>query len=217
MPLPAGAERPAVQQEHIPEKLRRCAQWICWRYVDRGEGKKPDKQPINPHRLHTLANAGIHWPNTWTNFDHAYMTFLAYRSRGLRGVGFVLTKNDPFVAIDIDNCVSAGELSSEAQAIVNGVHSYTEKSPSGHGLRILVASPEFAGNMRRQTLEMYSNSRFATITSQHREGIPHTVATVEADAISKDRCICGLWGEPICAKQVKSVGEPLSEYQTQAF
>ena len=66
------------------------------------------------------------------------MTYLAYRSRGLRGVGFVLTETDPFVAIDIDNCVSAGELSPEAQVIVNCVHSYTEISPSGHGLRILV-------------------------------------------------------------------------------
>ena len=129
-----AAKELQVRPEHIPQQLRRCAQWICWRYVDRGEGKKPDKQPVNPHSSHKLANAGVHWPNTWTNFEHAYMTYLAYRNRGLRGVGFVLTKNDPFVAIDIDNCVSAGELSLEAQTIVS---SYTEISPSGHGLRTL--------------------------------------------------------------------------------
>ena len=173
-----------MQQEHIPQELRRCAQWVCWRYVDRGEGKKPDKQPVNPHSSHNLANAGVHWPNTWTNFEHAYMTYLAYRNRCLRGVGFVLTENDPFVAIDLDNCISAGKISPEAQAIVDSVRSYTEISPSGHGLRILVDSPGFAGNMRRQTLEVYSHSRFVTITGQHLEGPLTTIATVEAGVIS---------------------------------
>ena len=94
-----------VQPEKIPLELRRYAQWVCWRYVERGEGKKPDKQPVNPHNLH---NAGVHWPNTWTNFEHANMTYLAYRGRDLRGIGFVLTEKDPFVAVDLDHCLSAG-------------------------------------------------------------------------------------------------------------
>lgn len=183
-PLPADAEQPAVQQEHIPQELRRCAQWVCWRYVDRGEGKKPDKQPVNPHSSHKLANAGVHWPNTWTNFEHAYMTYLAYRRRGLRGVGFVLTETDPFVAIDIDNCTSPGVISPEAQAIVDGVHSYTEISPSGHGLRILVTSPGFAGNMRRQTLEIYSHSRFVTMTGHHMDDTPITLTSLCTEEIN---------------------------------
>lgn len=179
-----AAKELQVQPEHIPQELRRCAQWVCWRYVDRGEGKKPDKQPVNPHSSHNLANAGVHWPNTWSNFEHAYMTYLAYRSRGLRGVGFVLTGNDPFVAIDLDNCVSAGELSPEAQAIVYGVHSYTEISPSGHGLRILVTGTGFVGNMRQRTLEIYSHSRFVTMTGHHVEGTPISLASLWAEEIS---------------------------------
>jgi hypothetical protein len=39
------------------------------------EGKKPDKQPVNPR---TLANAGVHWANTWTSFDEAYATYLRH-------------------------------------------------------------------------------------------------------------------------------------------
>lgn len=179
-----AAKELQVQPEHIPRELRRCAQWVCWRYVDRGEGKKPDKQPVNPHSSHNLANAGVHWPNTWTNFEHAYMTYLAYRSRGLRGVGFVLTGNDPFVAIDLDNCISAGEISLQARAIVDSVRSYTEISPSGHGLRILVDSPGFAGNMRRQTLEIYARSRFVTMTGQHLEWTPVNLASLGAEEIS---------------------------------
>ena len=99
-------------------------------------------------------------------------------------MGFVLTETDPFVAIDIDNCVSAGELSPEAQVIVNCVHSYTEISPSGHGLRILVTSPGFADNMRRQTLEIYSHSRFVTMTGHHMERTPISLASLCAEEIS---------------------------------
>jgi len=178
-----AAKELQVQPEHIPQELRRCAQWVCWRYVDRGEGKKPDKQPVNPHSSHKLANAGVHWPNTWTNFEHAYMTYLAYRSRGIRGIGFVLTKNDPFVAIDIDNCINGGEISPDAKCAVDGMHSYTEISPSGHGLRILVGSPSFADNMRQQALEVYSHSRFVTVTGHHLDGMPTSISAVNAGAI----------------------------------
>src|SRR5215211_198635 len=62
-----------VHPEQIPQVLLNHPQWVCWRYVDRGEGRKPDKQPVNPR---TLANAGVHWANTWTSFDEAYATYL---------------------------------------------------------------------------------------------------------------------------------------------
>jgi hypothetical protein len=46
-----------VQADLIPIALREFPrpQWVCWRKVFRGEGKKPDKRPINPK---TLGNAG---------------------------------------------------------------------------------------------------------------------------------------------------------------
>ena len=47
-----------IHPQQIPQALLRHPQWVCWRYVERGEGRKPDKQPVNPR---TLANAGVHW------------------------------------------------------------------------------------------------------------------------------------------------------------
>ena len=104
-----------VHREHIPQELLSYPQWVCWRYVDRGENKKPDKQPVNPH---TLNNAGVHWTNTWSTFEHAYMTYLMYRERGLHGVGFVLTVGDPFVGVDIDDCLSEREISTPARDVI---------------------------------------------------------------------------------------------------
>ena len=82
-------------------------QWVCWRYVDRGEGRKPDKQPVNPRNL---ANAGVHWANTWTTFDVAYAAYLRHVKEGINGIGFVLTPDDPYVAVDIDGCVQEKEI-----------------------------------------------------------------------------------------------------------
>lgn len=169
-----------ILREHIPQELLLYPQWVCWRYVDRGENKKPDKQPVNPH---TLNNAGVHWANTWSTFEHAYMTHLMYQERGLCGVGFVLTSGDPFVGVDIDDCVDKGEISPHARDAIGHLQSYTEVSPSGHGLRILVACSNFTENARAESLEVYSHSRFLTLTGHHVEGTPTTITTVVRDRI----------------------------------
>src|SRR5215212_5020004 len=95
-------EKAAVQVAEIPKELLTYRHWVCWRYVFRGAGRKPDKQPVNPRTLH---NAGVHWPNTWSRFEVAYQTYLTYQQQGLQGLGFVLTRDDPYVAVDLDHCI----------------------------------------------------------------------------------------------------------------
>ena len=168
-----------VRTEHIPHALLPYRQWVCWRYVDRGPGRKPDKRPLNPHSLH---NAGVHWPNTWSTLEQACMAYWAHRD-DIAGIGFVLTPDDPFVGVDLDHCIQQGEISEDAQQIVAALDSYTEISPSGAGIRILAACPEFASNMRQPDLEVYSHSRFLTVTGRLLDGTPATVSSVDADAI----------------------------------
>src|SRR4051812_11447345 len=91
---------------------------------------------------------GVHWPNTWSRFEIAYQTYLTYHQRGIQGLEFVLTLDDPYVAI----------------ATLN---SYTEVSPSGQGIRILLACPDFRHNLRRPQLELYSHARYVTIMGYH--------------------------------------------------
>ena len=171
----------AVAGEHIPQELLAYPQWVCWRYVNRGQGKKPDKRPVNPHNLH---NAGVRWANTWTTFAHAYRTYLLYEGRGLHGIGFVLTADDPFVGVDIDNCVEDGELEPATLEVVRFLESYTEISPSQHGLRILVSCPAFTDNARTPALEIYSHSRFLTLTGHHVGGTSAAIAEVEQERIA---------------------------------
>jgi primase-polymerase (primpol)-like protein len=93
-----------VQPEQIPVLLKRYPQWVCWRYVDRGKDRKPDKQPVNPR---TLANAGVHWANTWTTFDVAYATYLRHVRDYINGIGFVLTPEGMLQHVETTN-VPAG-------------------------------------------------------------------------------------------------------------
>ncbi len=173
-----NVEKPMmVHKEQIPQDLLSYPQWVCWRYVDCGAGKKPTKQPINPRTLH---NAGVNWPNTWTSFEQAYATYVQH---AFSGVGFVLTAEDPFVGFDLDRCWQAGQFSAQAQAVMDQLASYTELSPSGAGLRILVAAPDFGQNVRKPTLEVYAHSRFLTVTGHHLPGTPDTIMTVDAELI----------------------------------
>lgn len=178
-PVPQEDGRhPLVQHENLPQELFSYAQWVCWRYVPRGAGRKPDKQPVNPH---TLGNAGVGWANTWSDFDHAYAV---YREHGLSGIGFVLTQDDPFVGADLDGCVGEHGCTPYAEGIMQQLESYTEHSPSGNGLRILVASPGYTENRRTQELEVYAHSRFLTLTGHHVEGTPRAIATVSSEQIT---------------------------------
>jgi putative DNA primase/helicase len=179
--IPTYQERAAIQPEQIPHELFSYTQWVCWRYVDRGEGRKPDKQPVNPR---TLANAGVHWDNTWTSFEEAHAIYLRYCSQTIHGIGLVLTHSDPYVAVDLDSCIQGEKIEDTAAQIISDLGSYTEVSPSGHGLRILLACPEFQDNARRTAIEVYSHSRYVTVTGHHVAGTPPTISAVSGDLIT---------------------------------
>jgi primase-polymerase (primpol)-like protein len=168
-------ERPVVEADNVPRVLKPLAQWVCWSYVFRGEGIKPDKQPKNPHNLH---NAGVHWPNTWSAFNQAYTTYLRHRSDGIAGIGFVLT-DDPFVAVDIDDCLSEDSITEPAAEVIQTLQSYTEVSPSGRGIRILVSSPTPVDNFKSSELEIYSNKRYVTITGHRLDNSPQEINRVD--------------------------------------
>ena len=75
-------------------------------------------------------------PSTWSD----YSTALASVQAGdADGIGYVLTEDDPFAAIDLDHCRDLGTRSIDVWAqnfLDAGRHSYSEVTPSGTGCRI---------------------------------------------------------------------------------
>jgi hypothetical protein len=156
----------------IPPDLASRPQWVTWRFTYRPDADKPwTKEPINPA---TGALASSTDPQTWGTLAQA----LDYAARhNLPGVGYVFAPDDPFAGVDLDACrdPNTHELTPRAVATVTALDSYTELSPSGTGLHIIVAGTLPPGRRREGPVEMYDRGRYFTITGHRLPGTPETV------------------------------------------
>ena len=159
-----------IQFAAIPLALKALAQWVIWRREER-DGKVT-KVPYNPV---TKKNASVTHSADWATFDEA---IAAFNAGGFDGIGFVLTKQDPFTGVDLDHCLdpARGVIEPWALAIVDQLHSYTERSPSGTGLRIFVFGTLPPGRRRKGPIEFYDAERYLTLTGNH---LPDTPLSIE--------------------------------------
>lgn len=146
----------------IPQELRDCKQWVCWGYEQRGTGK-PTKVPLTAGGY----NASTTKEYDWSPFDEILEYQVDYE-----GIGFVFTKDDPYVGIDLDDCFVDGEIQKWAQPIIDLLSgTYSEISPSGNGLKFFLrGSIPFDKGKKIQiedgAIEIYSFARFFTVTTQ---------------------------------------------------
>ncbi|MFN8486429.1 MAG: hypothetical protein U0350_02485 [Caldilineaceae bacterium] len=155
-----STSRTLINPDALPRDLLQYRQWVLWQYQPRQGGGKPFKKPINSK---TLGPAGPDWPNTWGEF---YRVLWAYRQNpDMAGLGFMLTPNDPFVALDLDDCLIDNTLSPFANTIINALPAtYWEISPSGQGLRGLVRCNHQPGIVTQPgVIEVYSR-KYVTLT-----------------------------------------------------
>ena len=143
----------------IPAELRERPQWVLWRYEDRGDGK-PTKVPYRADDPARQASSTD--PATWATYEQALKT------RGeAAGIGYVFSVDDPFVGVDLDDCIDeTGELSPATAAIVRGLDSYTERTPSGRGLHIILRGHLSGSRRRAGNFEVYSAGRYFTVTGE---------------------------------------------------
>ena len=115
----------------IPRELQEREQWVCWRQETR-DGK-PTKVPLQPWAPYPRADSTD--PSTWGTFQQAQK---AAEVDGVDGIGFVFA-DDGLVGIDLDKCVlEDGTLHPAAAEIVRDLDSYTELSPTGTGVHVIV-------------------------------------------------------------------------------
>ncbi|MFC7074511.1 hypothetical protein ACFQJ7_10985 [Halovenus rubra] len=158
------------EPEVIPETLRECDQWVCWREEER-DGK-PTKIPVTPGAGGFASSTE---PETWASFEAALdYTETAHAD----GVGFVFTDDDPIVGVDLDDCrdPETGDVDDAALDIIERLDSYTEVSPSGTGYHVLIRGELPDGRNRRGSIELYDTARFFTVTGDHVERAPTCVA-----------------------------------------
>lgn len=157
---------------NIPEELKRLSQWVCWKaqWV-KGTAGKPGrwaKVPCQPNSH----NASVTNPEQWSSFSEVIAVYQDLNSN-FDGIGFVLAKDDPFTALDLDKCIDAdGNSNEQAKTIIKQMGSYTENSPSGNGIRIFIKGhlPQSSRN-RKGHYEVYSQDRYVTVTGHIIEGV----------------------------------------------
>lgn len=114
----------------VPDPMRQYPQFVLWRLVQKPNRPKLDKVPFNPL---TGLPAAVDNPATWTNYETARATF---ERGGFDGIGFVFTPNDPFVFVDLDDCLDqrSRQWKPHAYAMMSALPGAWEISQSGNGL-----------------------------------------------------------------------------------
>lgn len=159
-----------IYTNNLPLQLRKDGLFCCWRYEQRGE--KRTKVPYNPR---TGGKAQSTNPDTFTPLPAALE---AMQRGGYDGVGVGIF--GALGAIDIDHCIDEnGELSAMALDIMALMQGYTEKSPSGHGLRILFNAVEFQYDKTR----FYINNQKAGL-EVYISGCTQKYVTVTGDTLT---------------------------------
>jgi putative DNA primase/helicase len=149
--------------------MRDLRQWLVWRSEER-DGR-PTKVPYNPD---TGEKADSTNPRTWTSYGRAVR---ACKEHGYGGVGFAFTPEDDLCGVDLDGCLDpeTGEMEGWAREIIEELSSYTEISPSGTGVHILVRGELPEGRNRKGRFEAYDRGRYFTVTGKHLSGAPRGI------------------------------------------
>jgi putative DNA primase/helicase len=165
------APRPAVLtpqfdsiEQHLGE-LTGLPRWVLWKMAWRqGRWTKPPCTPAG-------RSASVEVPDTWSSYSDCKA---AYEAGGhdFAGVGIVLDGSDDLVAVDLDKCLVDGITTAWATEALELLDpSYREVSPSGTGVRAFVRGKLPRPGMRVGGLELYSASRFMTVTGRLLPGV----------------------------------------------
>lgn len=154
----------------IPSELKALPQWILWRAEEKSS--RYTKIPYQVDGNEARSNDR----RTWSTFATAAKF---YTESNADGIGFVFSRQDKFIGIDIDKCVTYSADDTEkvnpiindfAKEIIDTLDSYTEFSVSGTGIHIIIKGSlpqSVVGTGRKSAkhgLEIYQYGRYFTMT-----------------------------------------------------
>src|SRR5918995_2074722 len=165
--------------------MRDLRQWLVWRLEERnGELTKVPYTPRTGQRADSTA------PDTWGGYEEAVS---AFKDHSYAGIGFVFTPEDVLCGVDLDKCLDpeTGEIEGWARAVIEEFDSYTEISPSGKGVHVLVRAALPEGRNRKGRFEVYDRGRYFTVTGKHLAGSPQTIESRQEELRTVVRRVFG--------------------------
>lgn len=191
----AAADRAALLAAlpHMPQAMRDRPQWLVWKFVQKPGAPKPAKVPFYvsgslrgwPHGKPKDGKPTPQQPQVEQGHDldraalctlDVALAKLAHMPQ-LAGVGFAFLPGDGLIGVDIDHAINAesGEISELCAKVVDLCGSYTETSPSGTGVHIILQgeSEKFKDDLIG--LEVYAGSQYFACTGARWESKPDQV------------------------------------------
>lgn len=152
-----------VNTLEIPEELKELPQWVLWRAEWNNKRQQYEKVPYSFSGYRASSTN----KDTWTIFDAIHNL---YEENNLYdGIGFMLSDNDKYIVLDIDNAIDENGQINTDLALEMTELTYCEMSPSGTGLHCFFKgeSPEQRKKKRSDLdIELYDNARFMTVTGE---------------------------------------------------
>ncbi|APW38984.1 hypothetical protein RD110_18700 [Rhodoferax koreense] len=173
--------------DSIPASLAARQQWLLWRFEQKEGKDKPQKIPY-------YVGGGRRTGGQGDDRDRQRLATLAVARRAFErpgsnwaGVGFALLPDDGLIGIDLDGQIDpgTGEISERCQNIVKAFASYTEFSPSGKGVHILVEGQTNINKSDDIGVEIFCGSQYFTFTGNHWPDTPAEVAPVDELALRR--------------------------------
>lgn len=203
---------PKIQWENVPDELKNKKIWLVWRAVRTSDGKI-DKIPWRPDGVGKLS-----WSNPLNRitFDEARELYLAGQDlpekngRHFAGVGFIVPERSDdtmgLAVCDLDDALVNDKISDGALDILHQIKSYSELSPSGHGIHIISLSGNLNGksNLGRkdnqplkykgQNIEVFVRNHFVTFTGWRIDDYP-------IDVMDRTEEVCRIYSELVATKE----------------
>lgn len=166
----------------IPEELSEREQWITYA-LEEEDGKTVKK----PHATETTEGdygeyvkwAGVRSPDQFVDYMSAFEFVKEVNTDSsittdLDGMGLVITEDDPYVAIDLDDCVDEqGHVKDFANKFLGSLDTFWEISQSGSGLHGIVKGElddDYKNRNDELGIELYEDARFVAMTGNRVKG-----------------------------------------------
>jgi len=171
--------------DSIPADLAARQQWLLWKFEAKEGQAKPGKIPY-------YVSGGRRTGGQGDDRDRQRLATLAVVRRafergGWSGVGFAFLPDDGLIGIDIDGAIDpdSGQVSERCAAIIAACGSFTELSPSGKGVHIIVQGTTETNKSNDIGLEVFCGRQFFTFTANRFPGTAPDVRQIDEGVLRR--------------------------------
>lgn len=176
-----------ISDSLFPAELCQRKQWLVWKFEKSDTSSKPRKVPYYTNGNRRTGTQGSESDRA-ALVDATTACYVA-NNHGFDGVGFAFLPDDGLIGIDLDGCFNTDddERHNRAVRIINACNSFTELSPSGNGVHIIVRGTTETFKSNALGIEVFCGRQFFTMTGRLRAGSSLELADINDATLAKLR------------------------------